>query len=120
MTMNRCTVLIVDDRAQAREGLKALLATMPPVQVIGEAADGREAMQLVEEQRPDVVLMDVRMPGMDGLEATRRIKDLWPEVRVVVLTIHAAYRQEALAVGADAFLVKGCPEGELLAAILDC
>jgi len=120
MTMNRCTVLIVDDRAQAREGLKALLATMPPVQVIGEAADGREAMQLVEEQRPDVVLMDVRMPGIDGLEATRRIKDLWPEVRVVVLTIHAAYRQEALAVGADAFLVKGCPEGELLAAILDC
>jgi len=119
MTMNGCRVLIVDDRNQTREGLKALLATVPPVQVIGEAADGREAMDLVAEQRPDVVLMDARMPVMDGLEATRRIKDLWPEIRVVVLTIHAAYRQEALAAGADAFLVKGCPEGELLAAILD-
>ena len=117
--MNRCRVLIVDDRTQAREGLKALLTTVPPVQVIGEAADGQEAMRLVEEQRPDVVLMDARMPGMDGLQATRRIKDLWPEIRVVVLTIHATYRQEALTAGADAFLVKGCPAGDLLAAILD-
>jgi DNA-binding NarL/FixJ family response regulator len=118
--MDGCRVLIVDDRAQTREGLKALLATAPPVQVVGEAADGKEALALVEKYRPDVVLMDASMPVMDGLEATRLVKAQWPEVRVIVLTIHTALRAEALAAGADAFLVKGCPVGELLAAILEC
>jgi DNA-binding NarL/FixJ family response regulator len=117
--MKGCKVLIVDDRTQAREGLKALLATAPAVQVAGEAADGREAMHLIEKQRPDVVLMDASMPVMDGLEATRLVKAQWPEVRVIVLTLHAALRAEALAAGADAFLVKGCPAGDLLAAILE-
>jgi DNA-binding NarL/FixJ family response regulator len=76
-------------------------------------------VQLVEECRPDVVLMDARMPVMDGLEATRLIKDRWPGVKVVVLTMYASYRADALAAGADAFLVKGCPAGERLGAILD-
>jgi len=117
--MNRSRVLIVDDRSQAREGLKALLATAPAVQVVGEAADGKEAIDLLEKHRPDVVLMDAMMPVMDGLEATRRIKAEWPAVRVILLTIHAPLKAEALAAGADAFLVKGCPAGELLAAILE-
>jgi DNA-binding NarL/FixJ family response regulator len=120
MIMNRCKVLIVDDRTQTREGLKALLATAQPVQVVGEAVDGREAMHLIDVRQPDVVLMDASMPVMDGLEATRLVKAHWPEVRVIVLTIHTGLRAEALAAGADAFLVKGCPAGELLAAILEC
>ena len=121
-------VLIADDRPRSRDGLRALLATVrlsahgeawPEVEVVGEAADGEEAVRLVEECRPDVVLMDVRMPAMDGLEATRFIKGRWPEVKVIVLTMYATYRAEALAAGADAFLVKGCPAEELLEAILD-
>jgi DNA-binding NarL/FixJ family response regulator len=118
--MNGCRVLIVEDRTQTREGLKALLATAPPVQVVGEAADGREAILLITELQPDVVLMDASMPVMDGLEATRLVKTQWPQIRVIVLTVHTALRAEALAAGADAFLVKGCPAGELLAAILEC
>jgi len=117
--MNRCRLLIVDDRTRAREGLKALLGTMPLVQVVGEAADGQEAMHLAEEQRPDVVLTDATMPVMDGLEATQPIKAEWPKVRVVILTVHSPLRAEALTAGADAFLVKGCPAELLLAAILD-
>jgi len=118
--MEQCTrVLIADDRPRSRDGLKALLLTWPEVEVVGEAADGREAVGLVEESHPDVVLMDSRMPVMDGLEATRLIKGNWPEVRVIVLTLYASHRTDALAAGADAFLVKGCPAEELLEAILD-
>jgi DNA-binding NarL/FixJ family response regulator len=116
--MNRHRVLIADDRARTRDGLRALLATARGVKVVGEAGDGREAVRLVEGFCPSVVLMDIKMPVMDGLEATRLIKGRWPEVRVIVLTVHTSYRARALAAGADAFLVKGCPAEELLAAIL--
>jgi DNA-binding NarL/FixJ family response regulator len=112
-------VLIADDRAQARDGLRALLATVAEVKVVGEAANGLEAMRQAEECRPDVVLMDVRMPLLDGLEATRRIKACCPGVKVVVLTVHAGYRQSALAAGADGFLVKGGPDEALVQAVLE-
>jgi DNA-binding NarL/FixJ family response regulator len=95
-----------------------VLDLRPEIVVIGEAEDGREAIRLVEECEPDVVLMDAKMPVMDGLEATRCIKEQWPEVRVVVLTIHPGYRAEALAAGADAFLIKGCSSRDLMGAIL--
>jgi DNA-binding NarL/FixJ family response regulator len=112
-------VLIADDRRRSRSGLRAVLALRPEIEIVGEAADGEEAVQLVEKRRPDVALMDARMPVIDGVEATRLIKERWPEVRVVVLTIHASYRADALAAGADAFLIKGCAAADLLRAILN-
>ena len=83
-----------------------------------EAGDGREAVQLVRELQPDAVLMDVRMPEMDGLQATVQIKASWPQVKVVVLSMHLEYRDEALAAGADAFVGKGEPADRLLAVLL--
>jgi DNA-binding NarL/FixJ family response regulator len=112
-------VLIADDSPRSRSGLRAVLALRPEIQVVGEAANGQEAVRLVEELQPDVVLMDVKMPVMDGLEATQIIKESWPGSKVIVLTIHASYRTDALTAGADMFLVKGCPPEELLKAILD-
>jgi CheY-like chemotaxis protein len=128
-------VLLADDNVRSRNGLRALLGTVrlpppvadggdvhpetrPEVEVVGEAVDGREAVRQVTDCRPDVVLMDVRMPVMDGLAATRLIKNRWPGVKIVLLSLYAAYQAEALAAGADAFLVKGCPNEELFAAIL--
>ena len=116
----RIQVLVADDRSQSRDGLRALLATWPEIEIVGEAANGQEAVRLVEEYQPDVVLMDARMPVMDGLEATRLIKGVRPEVRIIVLTMYSSRQAEALAAGADAFLIKGCSPEELLAAISDC
>jgi len=111
-------LLIADDRLSSRNGLKALLATQAEIEIVGEAADGQEAVQLVEQYRPDAVLMDVQMPVIDGLEATRMIKGRWPEVKVIVLSMYSSSQAEALAAGADAFLVKGCATEDLFQAIL--
>jgi DNA-binding NarL/FixJ family response regulator len=112
-------VLIADDQRPTRQGLRALLALLPhPVEVIGEAANGQDAVRLTIANRPDVVLMDMRMPVMDGLEATRRIKSQWPEVKVIALSMYPLYRAQAHAAGADVFLLKGCTAEELQAAIV--
>jgi two-component system response regulator DesR len=111
-------VLIADDQRPTRQALAAVLTLSPqPVSVVGEAADGETAVRLVEELRPDVVIMDVEMPGLDGIEATHRIKRRWPEVRVVVLTMYSSYRTRARAAGVDAFLLKGDPVEALQAAV---
>jgi DNA-binding NarL/FixJ family response regulator len=117
--IEHCKVLIADDNGRARLGLRALLGLRPEIEIAGEVADGWEAVRMVQDSQPDVVVMDVRMPHMDGLEATRQIKGHWPQVRIVVVSMYASRRAEALAAGADAFLVKGCPAGDLLAAILE-
>jgi len=110
-------VCIIDDSARARDGLRALLATWPEISVAGEAATGRDGVQLVAECLPDVVLMDLQMPVMDGLEATRIIKQRWPTISVVVLTMYAAEPPAALAAGADAFVIKGSAPERLLTAL---
>lgn len=112
-------MLLVDDAPRSRKGLKALLATCPALQVVGEAVDGQEALAQIDVVCPDVVLMDVRMPRLDGAAATRLIKGRWPDVRVVILSMYALHEDEALAAGADAFLVKGCAPDALLGAILE-
>lgn len=116
--MTECVrVLIVDDQPRARQGLKALLATWPQVKEVQEAANGQEALVLVEESQPNLVLMDIRMPKMDGLEATRRIKAKWPQIKIVALSMYTEYAADALAAGADAFVCKGEPPEKLLATL---
>ena len=105
--MGTVRVVIVDDVAHVRGELRRTMRLGKGLEVVGEADDGREALRLVEESRPDVMLIDARMRGMDGLEATRRVKKKWPDIWVVVLTMHCEYRANALAAGADAFLAKG-------------
>jgi DNA-binding NarL/FixJ family response regulator len=110
-------VLVADDQRPTRRGLHALLNLLPGVEWIGEAADGNEAVSMVNDQCPDLVLMDVRMPKMNGIEATRQIKTARPAVKVIMLTMYAEYQAEALAAGADVFLVKGGPPEALRNAI---
>lgn len=111
-------VVLADDQALVRAGFRALLDSEPGIEVVGEAGDGAHAVRLAHEMRPDVVLMDIRMPGMDGLEATRRIAaDPGLEgVRIVVLTTFELdeYVAEALRVGAAGFLVKNTDPEELI------
>ncbi len=114
---HRIRVLIADDSARARDGLRALLVTWREVEVVGEATNGQEAVRLVAEHRPDVVLMDLQMPVMDGLQATRLIKNAWPEVNVVVLTSYPDQQIAARAAGADAFVIKGSPPERLVSAL---
>jgi DNA-binding NarL/FixJ family response regulator len=110
-------LLIADDRARTRRALRALLAVHPGFEVVGEAADGEAAVEGVERLQPDLVLLDVRMPRLDGIEATVRIKARWPAVRVVAHSLAVERRGDVLAAGADAFVPKGAPTDALLAAL---
>jgi two-component system response regulator DesR len=102
------TVLIVDDNAQFRALLREIVAVEPDFHVVGEAADGAEAMRLTQDLRPDILLLDLGMPRVNGLEVLRWSKVERPERKVVIVTVHTedAYRQAAEASGADAFLLK--------------
>jgi DNA-binding NarL/FixJ family response regulator len=113
------TVLIVDDQPLQRYGFRMLLESQPGTAVVGEAAHGAEAVRLAAEVRPDVVLMDIRMPGMDGIEATRRIIATGGRSRVLVLTTFDLdeYAHAALRAGASGFLLKDARPEELLAGI---
>ncbi|MER7186062.1 response regulator transcription factor [Streptomyces hyaluromycini] len=113
------TVLVVDDQQLQRYGFRVLLDSMPETEVVGEAANGAEAVRRTAELRPDVVLMDVRMPGMDGIEATRRIAEVGGRSRVLVLTTFDVdeYVHAALRAGASGFLLKDSRPEELLAGI---
>lgn len=101
-------LLVVDDDVGFRNTLRHLLSERGDAIILGEAGDGEEALRLVETLLPDAVLMDLAMPRMSGLEVTRRLKARWPNVAVVIITVHddEVYRRTALAAGAAAFLVK--------------
>lgn len=113
------SVLVVDDHQMVRTGLVTLLGATDDIVVVGQAADGDEAAEVAAATSPDVVLMDLSMPVVDGVEATRRIVCERPDVRVVVLTSFSDHRRvsEALAAGAIGYLLKDCEPGELLAAV---
>ncbi|CAA9448885.1 hypothetical protein AVDCRST_MAG82-3605 [uncultured Rubrobacteraceae bacterium] len=112
-------LVIVDDHDLAREGLRDLLVDEDDVLVVGEAADGEEALELCSRLLPDLVLMDVRMPRMDGLEATRRVKREHPKTAVLMVTMHENpdYLLEALRAGAAGYVLKDAPQEEVLQAV---
>ena len=113
------TVLIADDQALVRVGLRKILESEPELTVVGEASDGEEAVDGARRLRPDVVLMDIRMPVLDGIEATRRIADAQPGTRVLMLTTFAldTYVYDALRAGASGFMLKDAPPEEIAAAV---
>lgn len=117
MMVNKLRILIVDDQRRARQSLKALLETRFPALEIVEAGNGIEGVRSLDSFKPHLVLMDARMPGLDGIEATRAIKSQAPYAKVLVLSMYAEYRAAALAAGADLFMSKGEPPERLLEAI---
>jgi DNA-binding NarL/FixJ family response regulator len=112
-------ILIVDDKARVRQGLRTILQLSEEFEVVGEAGNGVEAIRAAEKLHPEVVLMDLEMPVLGGLEATRRIKEQHPEIGVVILTIHGSddVREQAARAGSDAFVEKEAPTKDLITAI---
>ena len=115
--MEKIKVLIVDDNEVVREGLKSILEPQVDIDVIGEAVDGLDAVTKAEKLNPDVILMDAHMPGIDGTEATRRIKRGLPDVKVLFLTVYGDYVGSALDAGANWYLTKDCRRQDLMEAI---
>jgi len=112
-------ILVVDDHELVRIGLRQILADYPSLQIVGEAGDGETALKMNRELRPDVVLLDVSLPGLSGFEVTTRLKQASPDAAIVILTVHEQppYPARLLEAGASAYLTKGCPATELAQAI---
>jgi len=112
-------IVLADDHGVLRGGLRALLNAEVDLKVIGEAASGDEALRLVPELQPDIVLLDLNMPGPGGIEVTRKLRDLVPETRVLVLTVHEdeGLLREAIESGASGYIIKRAVESELINAI---
>lgn len=117
--MKQVRVILADDHTIVRKGLRVLLEEAGFIDVVAEAQDGREILELVARHRPDVVVMDISMPHLNGLEATRRIKNKYPDLKVVVLTMHMdeEYVLQSLNVGANAYIVKRSAPNDLVHAI---
>ena len=113
-------VLLVDDHQVVREGLKRMFELLEDIKVVGEAADGREAIAQAERLVPDIVLMDIKMPEMDGIEATRRLKETMPQVNIIMLTLYdGEHLTQSVEVGASGYILKDASQEELVKAIRD-
>ncbi len=116
---NKLSIVLADDHTILREGLRALLTADPSFEIVGEARDGREAVRCVERLGPDLLLMDLSMPRMSGMDAIREIKKRYPETKIIALTVHKTeeYLLTTLQAGADGFVLKDATHGELIRAI---
>jgi len=112
-------IVIAEDHTILREGLRALLSSSPDLEIVGEAEDGRDAIQCAEKVKPNLVLMDLSMPRMNGMDAIREIKRLCPETKILALTVHKAeeYVLASLQAGADAYVLKEATHAELMVAV---
>jgi DNA-binding NarL/FixJ family response regulator len=117
--MKRIRILLADDHAVVRQGFKMILAAQPDMEIVGEAGNGREAVELAEKLHPDILVMDVAMPELNGIEATRRVVSSLPHSRVVALSMHkdSVYVREILRAGARGYLLKDSVADDLVAAI---
>ncbi|MBI3805151.1 MAG: response regulator transcription factor [Nitrospirae bacterium] len=117
--MRRIKILIADDHTIVRQGMRRLLEGYPDLEVVGESQDGDETVAAAERLAPELVIMDISMPGFSGLEATRKIKKKYPAIKIVILTVHAEkeYIFQILQSGASGYLLKGSPIEELVTAI---
>ncbi len=117
--MKRIRILLADDHAVVRQGFKMILGAQPDMEIVGEAGNGREAVELAERLKPDVVVMDVAMPELNGIEATRRLGDSATHARVIALSMHkdSVYVREVLRAGARGYLLKDSGAGDLVSAV---
>lgn len=117
--MSPTRVLIADDHPLIRSGLRSLLARESEFEVVGEAADGYQALELVEQLKPDIVMLDVSMPRLNGIDVARKISETTPSTRVIIVSIHSdeSYVLRALRAGAKGYLLKASPEGDILNAV---
>jgi two-component system, NarL family, response regulator NreC len=117
--MKRIRILLADDHAVVRQGFRMILAAQADMEIVGEAGNGREATELAESLKPDIVVMDVAMPELNGIEATRRLAELAPHTRVIALSMHkdSVYVREILRAGARGYLLKESGAGDLVTAI---
>jgi DNA-binding NarL/FixJ family response regulator len=108
-------ILIADDHTLVRAGLTSLIARLPEMEVVAEAADGRQALRMVRDLQPDIVLMDIAMPGLNGLESAERIHGIHPKIKIIILSMHASeeYVAQALKAGASGYLLKDAATAEL-------
>src|SRR5438132_1593840 len=117
--MKRIRILLADDHAVVRQGFKMILDAQPDMEIVGEAGNGREAVELAAQLRPDVVIMDVAMPELNGIEAARRMVDAMPHLRILALSMHkdSVYVREILRAGARGYLLKDSVAADLVAAV---
>lgn len=117
--MNKIRIIIVDDHSIVRDGVRQLLLTQRDMEVVGEAGDGQEALRQVKTLKPDVILLDIAMPGLNGLESIGLIKDAAPETRIVILSMHAkeSYVHQAFSAGALGYVLKASSSDDILSAI---